>query len=261
VKVSVICTLKNEESSVRNLIESLLSQSRKPNEIVIVDGGSTDHIIENVNSYVRRDVTPVTLIVREGVNIVEGRNIAIRNARYNYIASIDGGCRADKHWLQNLLKPFEEDPSTDVVAGFFLPDPRSKYEEVVGELLYPKLERMSVERFLPSGRSIAFKKKCWREVSGYPEWLYTGEDTLFDLKLRERGYNFTFAKDAIVYWRPRDSLYGLFKQYFLYARGGVEAGITSMVAFEAYGKNVIGYLLFYSSRYYLSLIKEKKFYI
>ena len=255
MKVSVICTLKNEESSAKELIDSLLSNYRMPDEIVIVDGGSTDRTIEIINSYIKRGA-PINLIIKTDVNIAEGRNRAIKNAKHDFIASIDAGCKADKDWLKNLLIPFEENPSIDVVAGFFLPYAGSKYEEVVGELLYPKLESMNTERFLPTSKSIAFKKRCWENVGGYPEWLFTGEDTLFDLKLKESGYKFAFAKDAIVYWRPRSTLYGLFKQYFLYAKGTTQAGITRTITFEAYGRNTVKYMVPHTLKYCLSLLKK-----
>lgn len=256
MKVSVICTLKNEESSVKELIDSLHSNYRVPDEIIIVDGGSTDRTTKIINSYIGRGIL-INLIIKEDVNIAEGRNIAIKNTKNDLIASIDAGCKADKNWLRNLLRLFEEDPSIDVVAGFSAPDAKSKYEEVVGELLYEKVEYMNPERFLPSSRSIAFKKRCWEEVGGYPEWLYTGEDSLFDLKLKERGYKFAFAKDAIVYWRPRPTLHGLFKQYFLYTKGAIQAG-TAHILTEAYGVNIIKYIMLLTLRYCLSSLKKRQ---
>ena len=257
MEVSVICTLKNEEISVKKFIGSILSQSKLPDEIVIVDGGSTDDTLEIINSYIKSDkVVPIRLIIKEDINIAEGRNIAIENAKYDCIASVDAGCRADMDWLKNLLRPFEEDSSIDVVAGFFLPDAQSGYEEVVGELLYPKLENMNPDRFLPTSKSMVFKRRCWENVDGYPEWLYTGEDSLFDLKLKEEGYKFAFAKDAIVYWRPRPTLYKLFKQYFLYAKGATQAGITRTITFEAYGESIAWYIIPLTLRYCLSLVKN-----
>jgi glycosyltransferase involved in cell wall biosynthesis len=260
MKVSVTCTLKDEEKSIKELIGSILSQSKLPDKIVIVDGGSTDRTVEIINSYIKSGA-PINLIIKEGVNIAEGRNIAIENAKYDNIASIDAGSWADKDWLKNLLRPFEEfeeDSSVDVVAGFFLPDAKSKYEEVVGELLYPKLENMNPDRFLPSGRSIAFKKRCWETVGGYPEWLYTGEDALFDLKLRESGCKFAFARDAIVYWRPRTTLRGLFKQYFLYAKGATQARITNTITLEPYGENIVKYLVPLVLKYCSSLFRKRE---
>lgn len=257
MKVSVICTLKNEERSVKDLLDSLYSQHKKPDEIIFVDGGSTDNTVETIRSCSSGDI-PVKLIEAKGVNIARGRNIAINNARYDHIVSIDAGCRADKYWLRNFMDTFENDPLIDVTAGFFLPDARSIYEDVAGNLLYPRKDLMDPENFLPPGNSIAFKKSCWERAGGYPEWLDTGEDCYFDLKLKETGAKFAFARNAIVYWRPRPTLYKLFKQYFFYAKGSAQAGITYKTTFKAYGTNIIKYTIYNTSRYCLELFKKRK---
>jgi GT2 family glycosyltransferase len=69
-----------------------------------------------------------------------------------------------------------------------------------------------------SSRSIAFKKECWKKVGGYPD-LTTGEDTQFNIKLIENGFNFYFAKDAIVYWKMRKNWKEFFKQFYKYGVG------------------------------------------
>lgn len=226
IKVSLICTLKNEESSIREFLDSILSQSRLPDQVIIVDGGSTDGTVEIINSYIGK-CNLIKLIVKKGANIAEGRNIAIKNAKYDVIASTDAGCRIDKHWLENLIRPFEEDSSVDVVSGWYEPDARTEFEGFVAELTYPKLERVikNPDKFLPSSRSVAFKKKCWAKVGGYPEWLYTAEDTLFDLNLKKTGCKFVFAPKAVVYWRARSNLRSVFKQHYLYAKGNAQAGL------------------------------------
>lgn len=226
MEVSVVCTLKNEAKSVRRLLGSLLSQSRMPNEIVITDGGSTDGTIEIVSSYIEEG-SPINLIIAQGINISQGRNIAIKNAKHDYIAVTDGGCRADKNWLRNLIKPFDEDPAVDVVSGFYLPEFSSTLEEYLGELVRSKLKNEERATFLPSGRSMAFRKESWERVHAFPERLDKGEDTFFALALREAGCRFALARDAVVYWRPRSSFGGLFRQYYHYARGEAQAGICS----------------------------------
>jgi glycosyltransferase involved in cell wall biosynthesis len=237
-KISLICTTYNEEASINELLDSLLSQSRLPDEIVIVDGGSTDQTVDLVSTYAK-DSDLVTLLIEPGANIAQGRNIAIAKAKFDVLASIDGGCWADKHWLRNLIRPFEEDSNLDIVAGFFAPDARTEFEACLGEFMHPQFDAVGTEQFLPSSRSIAFRRECWQAVGGYPEWLYTGEDALFDLRLKDAGYKFAFAGDAIVHWRPRSNWRELYKQYYLYAKGAAEANIVSRTITKAYGGSVV----------------------
>jgi glycosyltransferase involved in cell wall biosynthesis len=246
LEISLICTVKNEESSLKEFLDSLLSQYRQPNEIIIVDGGSLDMTIEIINSYIEKGA-PIKLIVKPGVNIAEGRNIAIENSKNEIIASTDAGCKVNKDWLKNLIKPFK-DPKVDVVAGWYEADARNLFERCVVEVTYPKLERVMKNpgEFLPSSRSVSFKKKCWKKVGGYPNWLYTGEDTLFDLNLKKGGCRFEFAKDAMVLWKVRPTLKDVFNQYFLYQRGNGQAGLppskTQKKKYIVYG---LGSIMFF----------------
>jgi cellulose synthase/poly-beta-1,6-N-acetylglucosamine synthase-like glycosyltransferase len=114
----------------------------------------------------------------------------------------------------------------------------------------------NIDSFLPSSRSVAFKKCCWEKVSGYPEWLYTAEDTLFDLKLKKSDCNFYFAKDAVVYWRVRDSFKAFLKQKFLYAKGNGEARIfpPKLLLLEFFLSGVFLALSFYDYRYIIMLL-------
>ncbi|NHM28242.1 glycosyltransferase [Desulfofundulus sp. TPOSR] len=221
-KVSVVLTIKNEESSIAEVLEALLSQSRPPDEIVVVDGGSTDRTVEIVRQFAR-DHDTIRLIEAPGTNIAQGRNIGIRAATHNLIAVTDAGCRADRDWLRNIVAPFEVDSEVQVVCGFYKPDCRSLFERILGELTFPKLECVDPNTFMPSSRSIAFTRDAWEMVGGYPEYLQTAEDTLFDLSLRKAGLKHAFASDAIVYWRPRPNLRAFYRQSFAYARGDGEA--------------------------------------
>ena len=79
--------------------------------------------------------------------------------------------------------------------------------------------------FLPSARSIAFRKEAWHQAGGFPEHLDFAEDTQFALKLRKEGLRFALATDALVYWRPRSSPGQVFSQLRTYALGNAQAGI------------------------------------
>ncbi|MDW5562373.1 MAG: glycosyltransferase [Methanomassiliicoccus sp.] len=224
IKSSLILTVKNEELTIGDFFNSLSHQTRQPDEIIIVDGGSTDKTCEILNSLMSEN-NKIRLIVQPGANIAKGRNIAIQNAANEIIAVTDGGCQLDENWLKNMLTPFENDPTIDVVSGWYIPDARNEFERCIAALTVPQVNKVLKikDKFLPSSRSVAFKKECWKTVGGYPEWLNTAEDTLYDLNLMNSNYKFTFKKDAIVKWRMRTTLKGLFKQYYNYSKGDSEA--------------------------------------
>jgi cellulose synthase/poly-beta-1,6-N-acetylglucosamine synthase-like glycosyltransferase len=82
--------------------------------------------------------------------------------------------------------------------------------------------------FLPSSRSVAFRKRAWAAVGGYPEQLtFAGEDTAFCLALRDAGFRMTLDLDARVAWRPRPSLSAYIRQQYLYGIGDGEARIKA----------------------------------
>jgi glycosyltransferase involved in cell wall biosynthesis len=238
VKLSLCITVRNERESLVPLLESLFAQSRVPEEIVIVDGGSTDGTIELLETCAAKH-PDMKIIARRDVNIAKGRNVAIANAHHNYIACADGGVDYPPNWLANLVRPLESDPDVDIVSGYFEPKPETLFEESVGAMLYPNLDLVDWSRFLPSCLSVTFKKKVWEELGGFAEWLPrgVGEDTDLFLKARKAGYRFASAPDATCYWRPRRNFAELFRQYFAYSRGAFVSGTGSTFVLEAHGAN------------------------
>lgn len=225
MKVSVIATVLNEGPAIRRLLDSLMAQTRAPDEVIIVDGGSTDDTLEILQTYADRGHLRLQILVEPGANISRGRNVAIAAASGDVIASTDAGVRLAAEWLAELMAPFESDNPPQVVSGFFVPDPQSVFEIAMGATVLPTLADVSPDRFLPSSRSVAFTRAAWEASGGYPEWLDFCEDLVFDFRLRDLFYPFDFAPRAVAHFRPRSSLRSFFKQYFQYARGDGKADL------------------------------------
>ena len=224
MRVSVICTVKNEAHAVCRLLDSLAGQTRRPDEVVITDGGSTDGTPAILADFAARAPFPLRVIAAPGSNIAQGRNLAIRAATGDIIASTDAGVWLEPTWLADLVAPFA-DPHVHVVSGFFVPDPQTVFETALGATTLPAVEEVRPDRFIPSSRSVAFRQAAWEAVGGYPEWLDYCEDVIFDLDLRARFPDFGWAPTAVAHFRPRASLRAFARQYYLYARGDGKAGL------------------------------------
>lgn len=226
MKASLVLTVLNEEKSIDGFLDSLTGQTKKPDEVIIVDGGSCDKTINRIKNYVTAAggippdggilrIKGLRIVVKSGANRSEGRNIGIAKAENEIIAVTDGGCMLDKEWLEEISKPFE-DLKVTAVAGFYKPVAKTVFQKCLAPYVCVMKE---VAGFLPSSRSVAFRKNVWEKVGGYPENLNYCEDLVFDQKVVKAGYCFFFAPKAIVHWPMKNNLLKAFKQFFNYAVG------------------------------------------
>jgi glycosyltransferase involved in cell wall biosynthesis len=234
--VSLIMTVLNEEGSMMRVLDSISSQSALPSEIVIVDGGSSDTTVQIIENWARTAPCSVIARVRQGANISQGRNLAIDAATQDFIAVTDAGTILDRTWLEAIWKPLAS--GADVSSGFFRPAGDSFFSKLLADVTVPAFKEVRPDTFLPSSRSVAFRKQAWKDVGGYPEWLDYCEDLLFGMALRARGFSFVFAPDAEVAWAGRSSAGAFAKQYYRYSRGDGKASLwfkRHALRYGAYG--------------------------
>lgn len=217
--ISLITTIKNEAKTISNFLDSIINQSVYPDEFIIVDSESNDGTIEILNSYEKKFSFRFKVIIKK-CNIAEGRNLAISEAKGDIILVTDAGCELDVDWIKEMTIPFNKTPFPVVVYGSYYPINKNLFDRVFSKFYFPTIEDMKDKKFLPSSRCLAFKKKAWLEVGGYPEHLFlSGEDTLFDIRLKNAGFEFYFASNAVVKWEAMKNFNKLYNQIFTYSRG------------------------------------------
>ena len=234
MNVSVIATVYNEAASIRRLLDSLAAQTRRPDEVLFCDGGSTDGTPRLIEEYARRcpEALPnLRVLVAPGANISRGRNLAIAAAAGPLIAATDAGVWLERDWLQRLTAPWEEaDGDLPIAAaGFFVPDAQGVFQTAMAATVLPLVDEIDPHRFLPSSRSVAFTKDAWMRAGGYPEWLDYCEDLIFDFAVNAQRPDlstaFAWAPEARAHFRPRTSLRAFWTQYYRYARGDGKADL------------------------------------
>jgi cellulose synthase/poly-beta-1,6-N-acetylglucosamine synthase-like glycosyltransferase len=192
---------------------------------VIADGGSSDGTYQRLTDRAAKDPRIRALLAPGNRSV--GRNAAVRAARHDVIACTDAGVEVDREWLERLTRPFATDPTVDVVAGFYRPAGSTWFERAAGVVSAPSLREVNWDRFLPSTRSVAFRRAAWERAGGFDEALAHNEDTPFALAMKRLGCKFAFAPDAIVEWRPRGDLRAFAHQHRRFGVGDGESRVQA----------------------------------
>lgn len=234
MKASLVLTVQDAADTIERLLDSVGAQTLQPDEIVVVDRGSSDGTLEALRA------ADVVLLEAPGATIARGRNLAIEVATHDLIAVTEADCVVAPSWLEHLALALEA--GADVAMGYYRPIASTLFETAAGAIATPEPHEIDEVRFMPSSRSIAFRRDVFERTGGYPEWLESGEDLYLDHRLRDLYADMRFVPEAVAHWRIRPTLDQTFRQYFTYAEGDGRAGMypeRHLLRFTAYG--LLGY--------------------
>ena len=241
--LAVVATVLNEEQNLEQLLDALLPQLRAEDELLVVDGGSTDG---TWNILSRRAAVDGRLrpIRRPGTNISAGRNAGVAVARHNVIACTDAGCDPSPDWLTAIRAPFSEPDRPALVASVpevvgdgpleraqalgCYPHPRDYERPTIFVRAWGKVFGQIFKPELPFARSLAFTVQAWRDAGGFPERLPWVEDGVFGLAVA-RKHECVGTLDARIRWRQRGSLRSTARMYFRYGIGAADSGSAMLV--------------------------------
>jgi cellulose synthase/poly-beta-1,6-N-acetylglucosamine synthase-like glycosyltransferase len=235
--IAVVVTVRDDRDQLAELLAALAAQTHPADEVVVVDGGSTDGTLELLTDARDRGVLPLVILDAPGSNIAAGRNIGIEAASHDRVALTDAGCRPHPDWLASIANALEH---ADFVGGTYRIDARTPFEQCLAVALYPSPEEIGAsstmlalshrlfgrafEIGLSTGRSMGFTRAAWAIAGGFREDLYAGEDVNFSTTVVSAGLRAQLVPAAEVAWRPRMTWRANAVMYRTYARGDVRRG-------------------------------------
>jgi glycosyltransferase involved in cell wall biosynthesis len=239
LRMSVVVTVLNEGPALARLVDALLPQLRNGDEIVIVDGGSTDGSVTALPEHpaVRVEVVP-------GAGISAGRNNGVLVAANEVIVCTDAGCTPAPDFLDAFRRAFAVPEPPAMVSGVYEVLARTAMERAQALACYPQPDEVRrPSRFVRAytrlfgtgfdprfavGRCVAFTREAWKAVGGFPEHLATGEDVSFGLAISRIGAVRT-APDAVVGWTQREGIAATWRMYRGYGRSSTGGGDRALL--------------------------------
>jgi len=185
--VSVIATVPDPDDTLRTWLPSLADQSRRPDEILLVNRGTGEGPAPDIRKLAESLPCPVRWLARPGAGAAEALNHALREATCPVVVPADTNDRPDPAWLEHLSAPFQQDPLIDAVMGQVQPDPEPTLAD------YP-------DRRMPSCRALAVRKDVALRTGGWQEHLPAGSAAdLFALTLSGMNLHWGYAPEAVVH--------------------------------------------------------------
>jgi glycosyltransferase involved in cell wall biosynthesis len=243
IEISVVIPVRDEEDSIRALLDGLLSQTLPPAEIVITDNGSIDATADIVEETIHRGA-PVKLIREQAGPPGRGRNVAVAHARCDWIAFIDAGNKPAPDWLAALARKVLDNSAVDAVYGTYEPLVDSFFKECAAIAYVPPPSETDGGLVRPrSIVSALMRRKVWETAGGFPEDLRSAEDLLFMRRVEQAQFTIARTSEAVVYWNIQPNLWRTFRRFVTYSRNNIRAGLFA----EWQGRIFIYYALIAAS--------------
>jgi glycosyltransferase involved in cell wall biosynthesis len=199
--VSVIIPCYNGEAYLQEAIESALTQTHHPIEVLVIDDGSTD-----ASSVIARNF-PVRYIKQQNRGLTASRNRGILESRGSYIVFLDADDRLRPEAIETGLRALAENPECAMTVGdhHFVSEDGSHLANSRKECLQKShYEALLKSNFIEMISSVLFRRSVLEQVAGFDTRLRVAED--YDLYLRiARDYSICCHSKVVADYRLHKS--------------------------------------------------------
>ncbi len=195
--VSVIIPCYNQGEWIEECIESVLSQSFRDFEIIVINDGSTDKKTIQILNGLKYPKTKI--IHQENMGLAEARNTGIKNSHGTYVLPLDADDKLHPNFLEKTILLMEKDTKLGIVCGetefFGAQEGYIKIPYKFPEILYFNMLQCTC----------LFRKSDWEKVGGYnPNMKYGMEDWDLWLSFIELGLEAYRIPEPLFYYRKKE---------------------------------------------------------
>lgn len=228
--VTVVVPARNEESSIRACLDSILAQEWRNIEVIVVDGDSTDATPAIVLDYQIADER-VRVIKNPDRVIPVSLNLALTEARGSWLVRVDAHATIPPDYVRRAVDHLRtgawggvggrKDGTGVTPSGRAISAAMASRFGVGGSAYHFATETQETDH-VPFG---AYPVATLREIGGWNESLRVNQDFELDYRLRERGHRILFDPAMYINWESRQSISALAKQYHRYGQGKAQVAL------------------------------------
>lgn len=223
--ISILVPCLNEAGSIGPALRSVLDDFvRAKAEILVIDGGSTDGTLAEVEAFIQAG-EPVRILENPFRIQSRGLNTGIGEARGDCVVRLDAHCLYPPGYIQRCAALLEENQA-DCAGGVMWPRGETRAQKAIAAAMSHPLGVGDAKYHLGgySGEYEgvylgAFRKAIFEKVGLFDPEAVTNEDAELYARIRKGGGRIWLDGSLKVIYRPRSSLGALASQYFRYGRG------------------------------------------
>lgn len=203
--ISIILPCYNCQDYVGRAIDSVIGQSFADWELLIVDDGSTDQSPEIIRQHAADDPR-IRVFTQQNGGVSKARNLALANARGDYVALLDSDDWLPPKSLQTRIEKFNQSPATTFVDGRV--DVYNEAGDTIERTWRPSF-RGNPHHMLLRLSPACFFGPTWMirlnpgQAFRFEETLKHGEDLLFYANLSREGSTYDYVDETVYCYRNR----------------------------------------------------------
>ncbi|MEZ7526125.1 glycosyltransferase [Cloacibacterium normanense] len=216
--ISIVVAIFNRKDELFELLNSLIAQTDKDFEVIIVDDGSFVDLLPTVETF--NEMLNIQYFKKPNSGPGLSRNYGANRAKNDWLVFVDSDVIVEKDYIENIKKNLEK---TDCAAfggadkahkGFNLLQKAISYSMTsvftTGGI---RGSKKAVTRFQPRSFNMGVNKEIFLKIGGFSE-MRIGEDPDLSMTIWENGYQTAFFDDIGVYHKRRTDLGKFSKQVY-----------------------------------------------
>lgn len=237
IDISVIVPVYNCEKYLEQCVLSLVNQSKKELEIILIDDGSTDQSSE-ICERLQNNYQRVVAVHQKNGGVAAARNTGLQYARGKYIGFVDADDYVDSKMYQIMFSDMI-DNHVDLIVGSIIkikPDgsqTTETFEFTFGSSVNLLIEYLNTDLFIACNRCLFKKQIIDNNRIAFTSQRKTGEDQEFVYRYMMHSETIFNSKQASYFYRVMENS-TMFQASYLHFDN-----IEAMVAIDAYGKKCL----------------------